>query len=245
MSDDEYSTQTCDRHYTKTSTTFTKRTLRPEEYNKNFKGETIIPRRDYRHLINEHAALNFIANQSTIKVPRILDFSFNADFQCQITLECVPGIPLDQVPRVDQPGAFKKVSEYVQIVVLPQLRSLRSTAIGGLSGHIIVPEAVRNAAPPVKWSPTTSTSTPLVFCHNDLYPHNILVDPRTYEVTAILDWEYSGFYPPQFEQPLWRRSARDHHRFERIEEKRGVRDLVAFLLCVIIYEPTRSSGSNE
>ena len=45
----------------------------------------------------------------------------------------------------------------------------------------------------------------LVFCHNDLSANNVIVDPDTLKIAAIVDWEYAGFYPPEFESDFWRR----------------------------------------
>ena len=45
----------------------------------------------------------------------------------------------------------------------------------------------------------------LVFCHNDFSTHNTIVDPDTLKVNAIIDWEYAGFYPPEFEGMFFRR----------------------------------------
>jgi hypothetical protein len=45
----------------------------------------------------------------------------------------------------------------------------------------------------------------LVFCHNDLSPYNIIVDSATLKVKAIIDWEYAGFYPQEFEGMFYRR----------------------------------------
>jgi DNA-directed RNA polymerase subunit N (RpoN/RPB10) len=44
-----------------------------------------------------------------------------------------------------------------------------------------------------------------VFCHNDLGRHNVLVDPQTLKITAIIDWEYGGFWPEWFEGRFWER----------------------------------------
>ncbi len=38
-----------------------------------------------------------------------------------------------------------------------------------------------------------------MFCHGDLSAHNVIVDPETLKVKAIIDWEYAGFYPKEFE----------------------------------------------
>ena len=45
----------------------------------------------------------------------------------------------------------------------------------------------------------------LVFCHNDLSAHNIIVDPTTLKINAIVDWEYAGFYPREFEGLFYKR----------------------------------------
>jgi len=43
----------------------------------------------------------------------------------------------------------------------------------------------------------------IIFCHADLEPRNILVQPcsppRSYKVVAIIDWEMAGFYPLGYE----------------------------------------------
>ena len=45
----------------------------------------------------------------------------------------------------------------------------------------------------------------LVFCHNDLSTHNIIVDPKSLRIQGIIDWEYAGFFPPEFEGPYYQR----------------------------------------
>ncbi|KAG8405238.1 hypothetical protein J3458_021903 [Metarhizium acridum] len=44
-----------------------------------------------------------------------------------------------------------------------------------------------------------------VFCHNDLGQHNVIVDPETLKIQAIIDWEFGGFWPAWFERPFWKR----------------------------------------
>jgi Ser/Thr protein kinase RdoA (MazF antagonist) len=43
------------------------------------------------------------------------------------------------------------------------------------------------------------------FCHNDLSQQNIIVDPDTLKINAIIDWEYAGFYPARLEWPFYTR----------------------------------------
>jgi hypothetical protein len=56
-----------------------------------------------------------------------------------------------------------------------------------------------------QWKMRPHESEDLVFCHNDLSTHNIIVDPETLKVKAIIDWEYAGFYPQEFEGMFFRR----------------------------------------
>lgn len=46
-----------------------------------------------------------------------------------------------------------------------------------------------------------------VVCHNDLGQYNVIVDPDTLKIKAIIDWEYGGFWPEWFEQPYWKRKG--------------------------------------
>jgi hypothetical protein len=35
------------------------------------------------------------------------------------------------------------------------------------------------------------------------------VDPHTFEITAIIDWEFAGYFPEEFEYPLWLKTYKD------------------------------------
>lgn len=56
-----------------------------------------------------------------------------------------------------------------------------------------------------RWTMKNRDSKDLVFCHNDLSTHNIIVDEKTLKIKAILDWEYAGFFPAEFEGMYFRR----------------------------------------
>lgn len=45
----------------------------------------------------------------------------------------------------------------------------------------------------------------LVFSHNDLTEANVLVDRENLKIKAIIDWEFAGFYPPEFDRPFYKR----------------------------------------
>ena len=44
-----------------------------------------------------------------------------------------------------------------------------------------------------------------MFCHNDFSTHNVIVNPSTLKVNAIIDWEYAAFYPVEFAGLFFRR----------------------------------------
>lgn len=58
------------------------------------------------------------------------------------------------------------------------------------------------------------------FAHGDLAPRNILINPRTFRIAAIIDWAFSGWLPEYWEytqtyeanfcQPHWWERLRDH-----------------------------------
>lgn len=56
-----------------------------------------------------------------------------------------------------------------------------------------------------QWKMKSREPKDLVFCHNDLSTHNVIVDPATLKVKAIIDWEYAGFFPEEFEGMFFRR----------------------------------------
>ena len=56
-----------------------------------------------------------------------------------------------------------------------------------------------------EWRMKPSESEELVYNHGDFSTNNVIVDPVTLKVKAILDWEYAGFYPEQFERKFFKR----------------------------------------
>ncbi|EPE29427.1 Protein kinase-like (PK-like) [Glarea lozoyensis ATCC 20868] len=88
---------------------------------------------------------------------------------------------------------------------LATMRNLKSRHWGGPSGIVVPPYRVLNNSARPLWSMKIRDSEDLVFCHNDFSTHNVLVDPKTLKVNAILDWEYAGFFPQEFEGMYFRR----------------------------------------
>jgi aminoglycoside phosphotransferase (APT) family kinase protein len=77
-------------------------------------------------------------------------------------------------------GPFASVSEFHDFLVAPARKSPRPEWIAKYRQHL-------------------SDSHQIVYAHADLSWENILVDPKTGNVTGILDWEMAGFWPKWWE----------------------------------------------
>ena len=204
-----------DRHYQATASAFTKRQLRPHERSLNIFGEIAEQAYNRERLENERNALNFIAQNTTIPVPRVIDWSVDDDGVASLVVETLHGRMMDLLmeDRVDgikltdeEKGILQRnVDTFIHGTVLPQLAKLRSNAIGQLGGVLFtapvmgISKACYAIAPPA----IRATTERYVYCHNDLGHHNIVIKPDSLEVLSIIDWEYSGFFPPGYEVDLW------------------------------------------
>lgn len=63
-----------------------------------------------------------------------------------------------------------------------------------------------------------------VFCHNDLGQHNVIVDPDTLRIKAIIDWEFGGFWPAWFEKPFWKRPGPSVNLEGEVDDVQQCRD---------------------
>ncbi|EAQ87744.1 predicted protein [Chaetomium globosum CBS 148.51] len=91
---------------------------------------------------------------------------------------------------------------------LARLKTLKSNRMGGPSGIVIPPYRVLCETERDDWSQLRpSDHAEYVFCHNDCSQHNIIVNPTTLKIAAIVDWEYAGFYPEYFEFPFYLRKG--------------------------------------
>jgi len=85
------------------------------------------------------------------------------------------------------------------------LHGLKSRRVGGPSGLVTPPYRVTLTSPREVWELKESDFDEYVFCHNDLSQQNVIVDPVTLQIRAIIDWEYAGFYPEFFDFPFFKR----------------------------------------
>ncbi|KAF5872976.1 putative protein kinase-like domain protein [Botrytis fragariae] len=113
---------------------------------------------------------------------------------------------------------------------LATMHNLTSSKIGGPSGIIIPPYRILRNMEDQMLSPP-SKECEYVFCHMDLSQHNIIVDPVTLKIKAIIDFEYSGFWPVQFELHFYTRLGPSVGREGEIDD---TNELLKFLTVIVL-----------
>ena len=178
---------------------FIKRNLTPSEYLVNLAGQLIIPYLCKERMKNEVTAIRYVQSLDiSIPTPNIR-WAFEDHGRYYIITDMVPGVALSQLPDDKKAPVIKELEGYIA-----QLHFVKSKVMGGFLGDVIVPPRV--AIPHDQVLKLREATTPeFVLCHNDLGQHNIMVDETTLKINAILDWEYAGFYPPEFEGAIYLR----------------------------------------
>ncbi|KAI0310999.1 kinase-like domain-containing protein, partial [Amylostereum chailletii] len=185
------------------NTVWIKRNVVPSEWQTNRFGDTIIPLMPSERLKNELKAMDFIRRHTDIPLPSVRS-AFEDNERFYVILDHAPGIELADLPEDKKATAIAEVEKY-----LATLRELKSSKMGALDGPTCLPHRLAIAFPReeqergLAFRPDVPYE--LVFCHGDLSQHNVLVDEATLKVTAILDWEYAGFYPKEFEGLFYKR----------------------------------------
>lgn len=114
--------------------------------------------------------------------------------------ERIHGVSLNQIDRESSDLAHSNALDFIQGIVLPQLEQLRS-AERGINGFVMPPSWLSpDVQPPwigkKHWKTLPLKEPGYVFQHGDLAAHNIIMNPETLQVEALIDWEYAGFFPP-------------------------------------------------
>ncbi|KAK4070005.1 hypothetical protein Purlil1_13597 [Purpureocillium lilacinum] len=191
---------TTERKYFKVDHTWIKRSLRPAEWQINpFTGTVVVPRFGTERILNEAAAIQFIAEKTSIPVPKLYA-CFQDDEAAYLVMEYVDGVTMNELNSDERRIVERELEGHLET-----LRTLKSDSWGGPSGIIIPPYRVMVKLPRPEWKMKPRSSEDLVFCHNDFSTHNVIVNPSTLKVNAIIDWEYAGFYPVEFEGLFFRR----------------------------------------
>lgn len=191
---------TAEKKYYRVHQTFVKRSLRPEEWQVSaWHGRMLVPRQGRDRMLNEAASLQFIAENTNIPVPK-LHCCFEDDDAIYVITEYIEGVGMDTLD-----DRQRKVVELELQQHLASLSRLRSSTMGGPSGVVAVPYRIIRLTARESWKLKTSDHDEFVFCHNDLSMNNVIVDPQTLKIQALVDWEYSGYYPARFEARFYNR----------------------------------------
>jgi serine/threonine protein kinase len=191
---------TAERKYYHVDKSFVKRSLRPNEWQISpFKGTIHVPRLGIERILNEAAALKYVKENSAIPVPTV-HACFEDDNSAYLITNYVDGVSMSSLPDDQKEIVTQELKGYIQT-----LHSLRGPRLGGVSGHMILPYRVLQKTFRDDWSLHSSSNAEYAFCHNDLSQQNVIVDPETLKIAAIIDWEYAGFFPEEFDLPFYKR----------------------------------------
>lgn len=196
--------KTTDREYITYEDRFLKKSFAPAEYFRKQNGDLYVPWRNKERLENEAACLRYIKERTDIPVPEVLDaYEENGSFF--LWTERIRGVEMKELKEADRLKVLPQVLKYIE-----ELKSLRSKQSGGPSGILCTQytgiqytdasDSKRN----ITWKSQSAENDIFVFCHCDLSQANIMVDPITLKILAIIDWEYSGYYPSSHEIPFYK-----------------------------------------
>ncbi|KAG6311561.1 hypothetical protein E4U44_004186 [Claviceps purpurea] len=154
---------------------------------------------------NEAAVLQFVAKHTTIPVPKFLDLWEENGLVHLKTALVENAVELRNVDESLLSTAITSVTAQLESDILPQLRRLRRNFMGSPNPELpmIPPHRFWGSKEKRVWPSMTKEKDDYVLCHTDLDRQNILVDPNTFKIVSILDWETAGFFPPEWELPLW------------------------------------------
>jgi aminoglycoside phosphotransferase (APT) family kinase protein len=170
---------------------------------------------------HEAQTLRFIAENTTIPVPKVHDVRWEDSQVVAITMDYMPGKRLDEAwDSLDSNQRLSVANELHSYI--NQLRELKGEYIGAVDrGKAVIGRRISLECGPfdseqqfnefilgdiVQSAPellqhyakhALIDNHEIVFTHSDISPRNILVEGG--HVTAILDWEDAGWYPAYWE----------------------------------------------
>lgn len=166
--------------------------------------------------------MQLVSQKTTIPVPKLLFDGTLPDGRRYLVTEFIQGVRLDefstqccskpegQKHTEDGPcltcsdHAYSNAVSFIRDDVLPQLDKIKSQE-RGLDGFVMPPSWLApDAQPPWKgkknWKTLPLHESRYVLQHGDLAAHNLIMDPQTLQVRALIDWEYAGYFPPGMER---------------------------------------------
>lgn len=149
---------------------------------------------------NEKLAIDFVRKNTKIPVPNILFYMDEGD-RVWLCTEEVEGTPFHKITdETDRAKVVKQLDAFVE-----ELASHRSPELKGFAAtpsfHIMI-ERYPEDIFPMWFKHDFEHGYPL--CHGDLHGGNIIVDPDTMEVKAVIDWEHCGYYPSKIDAPRYK-----------------------------------------
>ncbi|KAI0056417.1 phosphotransferase family protein [Artomyces pyxidatus] len=181
-------------------TVFVKRSLSRDEWLVNMKGETVVPRITMERLRNKVAAIAFVRRNTQVPVPTVRA-AFEDRGCYYIIMDTIPGVVMRDIPPEKKPALVEEAARY-----MATLHETKSDVMGGFAGVACLPYRLDVAVPhddPLEFGKAGLHE--FVLCHNDLSQNNIIVDPETFKINGIIDWEYAGFYPREFDGAFYNR----------------------------------------
>jgi aminoglycoside phosphotransferase (APT) family kinase protein len=212
---------TSERKYFHAGNAFIKRSLRPSEWQVSpFKGTIHVPRMNNERLLNEAATLQYIRENTNIPVPQLYA-CFEDDDAVVLVTEYVEGVGMHELDNAQKDIVKKELERH-----LATLQSLKSCQIGGPSGILIPPYRALAKTFQNEWTLAPFAKDELVFCHNDLSQQNVRVDPETLKITAIVDWEYAGFWPSWCEWRFFERLGSSAAKGDEVDDSARIIELL-------------------
>ncbi|KAI4194435.1 MAG: hypothetical protein LQ350_007772 [Teloschistes chrysophthalmus] len=171
---------TADRCYTFTPDVFIKRQAKAHEIRyRQMDGKVVEHAFNRQRIENERDAITFISKNTSIPVPRLLEWSEEDGVGC-LTFEALKGETFGSLYWDLDPEGRERVGKnlmtFITEVLLPELRRLRSKTMGQLSGIVFPPPRVTSYDERAEWQSRTSSTDRYVYCHNDLDFHNFMID---------------------------------------------------------------------
>jgi hypothetical protein len=156
-------------------------------------------------LLNEALAIAYVKRHTSIPVPNVI-----TTFEDQGCFYLVEEFFRGSIIAAEAP---KKKHGFIRIQLegfVAQLEQLKSKRIESfVPDTIFFParmESNRRLLGNARY--VEDENKPYHLCHGDLSWANVLVDPKTFKVLAVIDWEFAGFYPHGFEGEYWKRLGR-------------------------------------
>ncbi|KAJ8602920.1 hypothetical protein MRB53_042304 [Persea americana] len=192
---------------------FIKRELRPHELEPGMRDRLMKKNANWdsrARLENEYKVLKYIAENTDIPVPTPISFVEDDEIGILTVARVDKGLICLSEVKDNQQAALDSVTAELTTKIIPQLQSHTSQRLGGFdSSDLLLLTPRMTDQRQQDWHRVTSDdANAFVLCHNDLGQHNIFIDPETFAIKYIVDWEYAGFYLPKFEADIWKNSPR-------------------------------------